>query len=69
MSRKEKVLETAQEIMESGEKVSASRLSREMGWLDQDIHRCLNALEKEDRVKTRSKDFMGRKIRMVEVYR
>lgn len=55
--------------MQEGEKVSAKKLSQEMDWIEEDVHRCLNALEKEGLVETRAKEILGRKIRMVSVFR
>ncbi len=56
-------------MIEEGQKVSASQLANHLDWPEQDIHRCLNALEKEGLVKSSTKEFAGRKIRMVGVLR
>lgn len=69
MERPEKVLEKTEEIIEKGEKASAKKISQEMNWMEQDVHRCLNILEKKGKIKTDSKNFLGKKIRIVQVYR
>ena len=69
MKRPEKVLEKTKEIISEGEKASAKKISQEMNWMEQDIHRCLNILEKKGKIKTDSKKLMGKKMRIIEVYR
>ncbi len=69
MERKKKVLEASKELIEGGEKISAAKVSQELGWGEEDVHRCLNALEKEGLVETRPKEVLGKKIRMIGVYR
>jgi len=69
MTRPEKLLEKTKEIISNGEKASAKKLSQELDWMEQDTHRCLNILERKGKIRTDSKEFMGRKIRMVQVYR
>jgi|GEM_PF-562692 len=69
MDRPEKVLEKTKEIISEGEKASAKKISQEMNWMEQDIHRCLNILEKNEKIKTDSKNFLGKKMRIVQVYR
>lgn len=67
--RKQKVLKTAQEIIQKGNKPSVEALSNELNYHPTDIHRCLNALEKEDKIETYSKEIFGNKMRMVGVKR
>lgn len=69
MTRPEKLLDKTREIISKGEKASARKLSDELNWMEQDVHRCLNILEKQNKVKTNSKSFMGKKIRIIQVYR
>ena len=69
MERKQELLQASRNIIQEGEKVSARKLSQEMDWIEEDVHRCLNALEKEGLVETRAKEILGRKIRMVSVFR
>lgn len=69
MERKNQVLEKCQEIVEDGRKPSAEGISQELSWMEQDIHRLLNALEKEGKVETYTREVLGRKRRMVSVYR
>lgn len=56
-------------MIQDGSKVSASQLSNHLGWPEEDVHRCLNALEKKGAVKSSTKSFGGRKIRMISVFR
>lgn len=67
--RKEKVLQTSRELIEKGEKPSVQKLSAALSYDPASIHRCLNALEKEKKVETYSKELFGDKIRMVGVKR
>jgi hypothetical protein len=69
MSRKSRVLDKCQEIVEDGTKPSAEGISEELSWAEQDIHRLLNVLEKEDKVETYTRKVLGRKRRMVSIYR
>ncbi|MFT4868268.1 MAG: Mn-dependent DtxR family transcriptional regulator [Candidatus Nanohaloarchaea archaeon] len=67
--RKQKVLETAQELVKNGEKPSVIRISQELDFDPNSVHRCLNALEKEKKVETYSKEVFGNRMRMVGVKR
>jgi Mn-dependent DtxR family transcriptional regulator len=67
--RKQKVLETAQELVKDGEKPSVIRISQELDFDPNSVHRCLNALEKEKKVETYSKEVFGNRMRMVGVKR
>lgn len=67
--RKQKVLETARDLIEEGRKPSVEALSEELGFHPADVHRCLNALEKEKKVETYSREVLGNKVRMVGVKR
>lgn len=69
MSRKQKVLETAEELIEDGRKPSAKAVSQELSWAEEDVHRCLNLLEKKGEVETYPREALGMKMRMVSVYR
>jgi hypothetical protein len=69
MSRKQKVLETAEEIIQAGNKPSATKLSQELSWAEEDVHRCLNLLEKSGKVETYTKTAFGNRMRMVSVFR
>lgn len=59
----------AGDIIENGNKPSAGLLSRELGWAEEDVHRCLNALEREGEVSTYSRDVFGVKHRLVGLNR
>ncbi|QKQ98681.1 hypothetical protein GKQ38_04110 [Candidatus Nanohaloarchaea archaeon] len=69
MRRGEKVLEQAQSMIDNGRKPSATVLSQELGWPENDVHRCLNSLEKKGKIETYTKAFMGRKHRLIGVKR
>lgn len=69
MERAEKVASKARELVEQGEKPSASRLSRELEIHESDVHRCLNVLERDGDVETYTREVFGTKHRMVGVNR
>ncbi|MFB6204307.1 MAG: hypothetical protein ABEJ75_01545 [Candidatus Nanohaloarchaea archaeon] len=69
MKRKNRVKQKAREIVEAGERPSAARLSSELDWPEQDVHRCLNSLEKEGEVSTYGREVLGKKYRMVGLNR
>jgi len=55
--------------MEEGRKPSVGALQEELSWMEQDIHRLLNALEKNGQIETYSRNILGEKKRLVSVYR
>lgn len=65
--RKDEIYHSSMQILKEGRKPSVSQLSEETGFPVQDVHRCLNVLEKEGRIKTYSREVLGRKLRMVSV--
>lgn len=67
--RKQNVLKKAQEIIQKGNKPSVQKLCQELDYPPQHVHRCLNALEKDGKVETYSKEVFGNKNRMVSVKR
>jgi len=67
--RKQKVQEKAQEIVKQGQKPSARLLAKELEFAEPDIHRLLNALEKDGEVETYTKEVFGQKHRLVGVKR
>lgn len=67
--RKEKVLEAAKELIDRGEKPSVEKISAELEFHPSDVHRCLNALEKQKKVETYSREVFGNKMRYVGVKR
>lgn len=69
MERARRVREKARELVERGEKPSASRLAQELDFEEGDVHRCLNFLEREGEVETYTREALGRKHRMVGVNR
>lgn len=65
--RKNQIYHSSLQVIKEGKEPSVEELSRYTGFPVQDVHRCLNALEKEGRLSTYSKDIFGRKIRMVSI--
>ena len=55
--------------MEEGRKPSVGALKDELSWMEQDIHRLLNALEKDGDIETYSRNVLGEKKRLVSIYR
>ncbi|MFB6115120.1 MAG: hypothetical protein ABEK04_02425 [Candidatus Nanohalobium sp.] len=70
MERKKQVRETARQIIENGDRPSAALLAQKLEWPLHDIHRCLNALEKDGEVSTYTEELMkDKKMRMVGLQR
>ncbi len=69
MSREEELRQKISEIIEKGNKPSASVLSQELGWTQNDVHRCLNILEKNGKVVTYRKTAFGRDMRLAGLKR
>jgi DNA-binding IclR family transcriptional regulator len=67
--RKQKVLEAATQIIEDGEKPSARKISQKLGYPDQDVHRCLNTLERQGKLKSYKKTFEDNNYRFISLYR
>ncbi len=65
--RKQEVYQKSIQILKEGENPSVRRLSQETGFSVPDVHRCLNALEKEGRLRSRKKEVFGKQLRMVEL--
>ena len=69
MSRKNQVLEQAEKFIEQGRKPSATSISQELSWTEEDVHRCLTLLEREGKIETYPLNGMGKRMRMVSVFR
>jgi len=69
MSREEELRQKIAEIVGKGNKPSAAHLSRELGWSQNDVHRCLNILERNDRVVTYRKSAFGKDMRLAGLKR
>ena len=69
MNRKNKLLQKCSDQIEDGQKPSVKSLSDAMSWAEEDVHRLLNALEKEKELETYSKNMLGKKRRFVTLYR
>jgi predicted ArsR family transcriptional regulator len=69
MSREEELQKKIREIIDEGNKPSAAHLSRELGWTQNDVHRCLNMLERDDKVFTYTKNAFGRDMRLAGIKR
>jgi hypothetical protein len=67
--RKEQLLQTAKEIIDSGEKPSARRLADETGFRHRDVHGLLNTLEKDGEVESYTEEILGRRLRRVSLIR
>lgn len=67
--RSEKLKEKTKDLINEGKKPSVQLLAQEMNWIEEDVHSCLNALEKKGEVETYVKNVLGRKIRLVSVKR
>lgn len=69
MERAQEVRRMARELVDEGSKPSATRIAQKLDFTQDDVHRCLNFLEREGEVETYTKEFLGRKHRMVGVNR
>ncbi|MFQ3307887.1 MAG: DNA-binding IclR family transcriptional regulator [Candidatus Nanohaloarchaea archaeon] len=69
MSRQEELHEKIREVVDEGNKPSAAHLSRELGWPQNDVHRCLNILERDGKVFTYTKEALGTQMRLAGVKR
>jgi predicted transcriptional regulator len=69
MDRKEQVLDAAEKMIGDGEKPSVRRISEELSWAEEDVHRCLNLLEKNGEVETYPRQVFGKRMRMVSLFR
>lgn len=69
MKRKQKVLDVLEMEIEGGNKPSAKAVAKNLGWALQDVHRCLNILEKENEVFSYRKEFLGNQRRMIGIKR
>ncbi|MFB6116008.1 MAG: hypothetical protein ABEK10_00715 [Candidatus Nanosalina sp.] len=69
MTRKQKLLKKCREEVDDGNKVSVRKLSQELSWLEEDVHRLLNSLEKDGDIETYTKEVFGSRQRFVSVYR
>lgn len=67
--RPEKLKKKSKEIIEKGNRPSVQLLSEQLGWAEEDVHSCLNALEKRGEIETYVKEGFNRKIRFVSVKR
>jgi hypothetical protein len=69
MKRSNQILELSENMIEDGQKPSATALAEKLSWSDEDVHRCLNILEKNGEIETYAKNILGKRLRMVSVYR
>jgi DNA-binding MarR family transcriptional regulator len=67
--RPEKLKNHVEEIVDEGQKPSASRLAESLDWHESDVHRCLNILERKGEIETYSEEAFNGKIRFVSVKR
>jgi len=69
VERTKEVLSVVEETIEDGFKPSAKNVATKLDWPLQDIHRCLNILEKEGKISSYHKEVLGTERRMVSVKR
>lgn len=69
MERALTVRKKAEDIIGDGRKPTAGLISQSLEWSVQDVHRCLNYLEREGEVRTYRKEVMGVEHRFVGVNR
>lgn len=69
MTRKQELLEKCREQVEDGTKPSVQKLSQQLSWIEEDVHRLLNALEKDGKIETYTREVFGKRRRFVSVYR
>jgi len=69
MKRKKQLLEKCSEIIEEGRKPTVKGLKQDLSWMEQDVHRILNALERDGEIETYTREVLGEKRRMVSIYR
>lgn len=67
--RPEKLKKKSEELIQEGRKPSVQLLSEELEWMEEDVHSCLNVLEKRGEIETYVKEGFNRKIRFVSVKR
>lgn len=69
MDRADEVMEELRKMIEKREKPSARKLSTSLEMPEPDVHRCLNVLERDNRVKTHTQEMFGKRHRIVAVKR
>lgn len=69
MQRPEELRKQIEKVIEQGDRPSVELLAENLGWIKEDVHSCLNTLEKRGEVKTYVKEIWGRKIRLVALKR
>ena len=69
MQRPEELKKEIEKVIEQGESPSVELLAENLDWVKEDVHSCLNTLEKNGEVETYVKEIWGRKIRLVALKR
>ena len=69
MQRPKELKKEVEKLIEGGERPSVELLAENLGWIKEDVHSCLNTLEKSGEVETYVKEIWGRKIRLVALKR
>ncbi len=69
MQRPEELRNQIEKVIEQGDRPSVDLLAENMDWVEEDVHSCLNTLEKRGEVKTYVKEIWSRKIRFVALKR
>lgn len=69
MERTQKIKQKAQELINQNQKPTAQQIAEEISWPPQDVHRCLNILEKQGQIQTYTKEPFDQKIRFISIKR
>lgn len=69
MRRAEEVKKSVNRIIEEGGKPTAHTIAQQLDYSIEDIHRCLNYLEKNREIKSYNKNFGNQKYRFVSIFR
>lgn len=69
MDRARKVKKEAKNLINDGQKPSVTTVAERLGYTEDDVHRCLNLLERQGEVQTYTKEVLGMKHRMIGVNR
>ena len=69
MRRAEEVKKSLSKIIEEGGKPTARTIAQELDYSVQDVHRCLNYLEKKREIRSYNKEFSNQQYRFVSLFR
>lgn len=69
MKRAGEVHNEIERMISQGEKPSAKKIAETLEYSSEDVHRCINFLEQENKVKSYTKTVMGNRYRFLSLYR